>query len=229
MELNLVEILQQNGYKALPSFNLLKQGEALGNLLNDSTRNLLKAKGIDAYVVLNVRGYDRKFKSSETKTTLKEMLDMTSIYHIYRDEATSVTFEFTFFDLNNQLIGRSLLKCGNVSDRDSVMKRFREKSLQILVATDVAARGIDVSDVTHVINYNLPDDIENYTHRSGRTARAGAAGRAADRRVPGRHRHAAAVAACQTRPRTVRPVNHLRRRQHGDAARTHRSPAWTLI
>lgn len=127
MELNLVEILQQNGYKALPSFNLLKQGEALGNLLNDSTRNLLKAKGIDAYVVLNVRGYDRKFKSSEAKTTLKEMLDMTSIYHIYRDEATSVTFEFTFFDLNNQLIGRSLLKCGNVSDRDSVMKRFRKK------------------------------------------------------------------------------------------------------
>lgn len=127
MELNLVEILQQNGYKALPSFNLLKQGEALGNLLNDSTRNLLKSKGIDAYVVLNVRGYDRKFKSSEAKTTFKEMLDMTSIYHIYRDEATSVTFEFTFFDLNNQLIGRSLLKCGNVSDRDSVMKRFRKK------------------------------------------------------------------------------------------------------
>ena len=127
MELNLVEILQQNGYKALPSFNLLKQGEALGNLLNDSTLNLLKSKGIDAYVVLNVRGYDRKFKSSEAKTTFKEMLDMTSIYHIYRDEATSVTFEFTFFDLNNQLIGRSLLTCGNVSDRDSVMKRFRKK------------------------------------------------------------------------------------------------------
>jgi hypothetical protein len=127
MELNLVGILQQNGYKAFPSFNLLKQGEALGNLLNDSTRNVLKSKGIDAYVVLNVRGYDRKFKSSEAKTTLREMLDMTSIYHIYRDEATSVTFEFTFFDLNNQLIGRSLLKCGNVSDRDSVMKRFRKK------------------------------------------------------------------------------------------------------
>ncbi len=62
------------------------------------------------------------------------------------------------------------------AQRDSVMKRFREKSLQILVATDVAARGIDVSDVTHVINYNLPDDIENYTHRSGRTARAGKKG-----------------------------------------------------
>jgi ATP-dependent RNA helicase DeaD len=56
------------------------------------------------------------------------------------------------------------------------MKRFRERSLQVLVATDVAARGIDVDNVTHVINYELPDDVENYTHRSGRTARAGKSG-----------------------------------------------------
>ncbi len=60
--------------------------------------------------------------------------------------------------------------------RDKVMQNFRKKSLQVLVATDVAARGLDVDDITHVINYNLPDDIENYTHRSGRTARAGKKG-----------------------------------------------------
>lgn len=59
------------------------------------------------------------------------------------------------------------------AQRDRVMNRFRAKSMQLLVATDVAARGIDVDDITHVINYNLPDEIENYTHRSGRTARAG--------------------------------------------------------
>jgi len=57
--------------------------------------------------------------------------------------------------------------------RDSVMHSFRTKALQILVATDVAARGIDVDKITHVINYQLPDDTESYTHRSGRTARAG--------------------------------------------------------
>lgn len=61
--------------------------------------------------------------------------------------------------------------------RDRVMERFRERSIQLLVATDVAARGIDVDNITHVINYNLPDDIENYTHRSGRTARAGKQGK----------------------------------------------------
>ena len=60
--------------------------------------------------------------------------------------------------------------------RDRVMNRFRRKDIQLLVATDVAARGIDVNDITHVINYNLPDEIENYTHRSGRTARAGKKG-----------------------------------------------------
>jgi ATP-dependent RNA helicase DeaD len=60
--------------------------------------------------------------------------------------------------------------------RDKVMKAFRDKSLQLLIATDVAARGIDVTGITHVINYELPDDIEVYTHRSGRTGRAGMTG-----------------------------------------------------
>ncbi len=62
------------------------------------------------------------------------------------------------------------------AQRDTVMQRFRNKTLQILVATDVAARGLDVNNLTHVINYNLPDDVENYTHRSGRTGRAGKKG-----------------------------------------------------
>ncbi|MEN9882949.1 MAG: hypothetical protein RLZZ420_166 [Bacteroidota bacterium] len=62
------------------------------------------------------------------------------------------------------------------AQRDKVMARFREKSLQLLIATDVAARGIDVQGITHVINYELPDDPEVYTHRSGRTGRAGNSG-----------------------------------------------------
>jgi len=60
--------------------------------------------------------------------------------------------------------------------RDKVMGEFREKGLQLLIATDVAARGIDVQGITHVINYELPDDVEVYTHRSGRTGRAGLTG-----------------------------------------------------
>lgn len=64
----------------------------------------------------------------------------------------------------------------NQAQRNRVMNAFRDKSLQLLIATDVAARGIDVQGITHVINYDLPDDMEVYTHRSGRTGRAGNTG-----------------------------------------------------
>ena len=59
------------------------------------------------------------------------------------------------------------------AQRDAVMNKFRIKHIKLLVATDVAARGLDVNDLTHIINYNLPDELELYTHRSGRTGRAG--------------------------------------------------------
>ncbi|WP_052103124.1 DEAD/DEAH box helicase [Porphyromonas canoris] len=62
------------------------------------------------------------------------------------------------------------------AQRDYVMQKFRIRNLQLLVATDVAARGLDVNDLTHVIHYGLPEDVESYTHRSGRTARAGKSG-----------------------------------------------------
>ena len=62
------------------------------------------------------------------------------------------------------------------AQRDSVMKSFRNRQIQMLVATDVAARGIDVDNITHVVNYQLPDEIETYNHRSGRTGRAGKLG-----------------------------------------------------
>ncbi len=85
-----------------------------------------------------------------------------------------------------QEIAEQLIKDGYNADalhgdlsqaiRDKVMMRFRDRSLQILVATDVAARGIDVDSITHVIHYGVPDDIESYIHRSGRTARAGKTG-----------------------------------------------------
>jgi len=62
------------------------------------------------------------------------------------------------------------------AQRDHVMDKFRAKQLQMIVATDIAARGLDVTDLTHIINYNLPDELQSYTHRSGRTGRAGKSG-----------------------------------------------------
>ena len=88
--------------------------------------------------------------------------------------------------IDTQRVAEMLIKDGYSADslhgdltqqqRDRVMIKFRQRSLQILVATDVAARGIDVEDITHVIHLNMPDEMEFYTHRSGRTARAGKKG-----------------------------------------------------
>ena len=109
--------------------------------------------------------------------TLRRLLDFTpGIYGVI----------FTRTKQDAQEVSEKLMKMGyHVSPlhgdmdqkmRSKVMERFKNRDLQCIVATDVAARGIDVSDITHVINYELPDDPEVYTHRSGRTARAGKSG-----------------------------------------------------
>ena len=98
--------------------------------------------------------------------------------------ATNIIFCRT--KLETQEVADKLIKDGynaeslhgdlSQQQRDLTMQKFRQHLVQLLVATDVAARGLDVDDLTHVINYGLPDDVENYTHRSGRTGRAGKKG-----------------------------------------------------
>ncbi len=125
----------------------------------------------------NIRHVYYQCQSSHKYETLKRLIDVNpGMYGII----------FTRTKLEAQDIAEKLLKEGYEIDalhgdlsqqqRDKVMGRFREKTLQLLIATDVAARGIDVDSITHVINYALPDEPEVYTHRSGRTARAGKSG-----------------------------------------------------
>ncbi|RAJ26205.1 DEAD/DEAH box helicase [Pedobacter cryoconitis] len=102
----------------------------------------------------------------------------------FNPEIFAVVFCKTKMD--TQDVAENLIKDGYNADalhgdlsqqqRDKVMQRFRDRNMQLLIATDVAARGIDVNNVTHVVNYSLPDEIESYTHRSGRTGRAGKSG-----------------------------------------------------
>ena len=92
------------------------------------------------------------------------------------------------------------------SQRDNVMKRYRDRSLQLLIATDVAARGIDVKEISHVIHYGLPQDVENYTHRSGRTGRAGSKGISiciADQRDGGKIRQIERMINTKFIPKTI--------------------------
>jgi hypothetical protein len=126
MQALMADLLKSYQINALPVMNVLKQGEDPQHLLQDSIQKLLVQKGFDTYLVVNVRGYDRTFKPSEDTQTLAELLETTSIYQIYRDEATSVSFEFSIYR-NGKLISREVLRCGNVSDRDSVLKRLRKR------------------------------------------------------------------------------------------------------
>lgn len=126
MQALMTDMLKGYQVKILPLMNVLKQGENPQHLLQDSVQQILVQKGFDTYLVVNVRGYDRTFKPSEDTQTLAELLETTSIYQIYRDEATSVSFEFSIYR-NGKLISREVLRCGNVSDRDSVLKRLRKR------------------------------------------------------------------------------------------------------
>ena len=106
--------------------------------------------------------------------TLKRLVDMLpSVYGIIfcrtRNETAEIAGKLKKEGYDVDLLNGDLSQ----NQRDFVMKQFRTKELQLLVATDVAARGLDVNNLTHVINYNLPDDLEVYVHRSGRTGRAG--------------------------------------------------------
>ncbi len=109
--------------------------------------------------------------------TLKRVVDLNpDIYGIVfcrtRQETKEVAEKLMHDGYNADALHGDLSQ----AQRDTVMQKFRIRNIQLLVATDVAARGLDVSDLTHVINYNLPDDVEIYTHRSGRTGRANKTG-----------------------------------------------------
>lgn len=125
----------------------------------------------------NVKHYHYMVNASDRYKALKRIADINpQIYGIVfcrtRRETKEVADKLIADGYNADSLHGDLSQI----QRDHVMKRFRSKNLQMLVATDVAARGLDVNDLTHIINYNLPDEAEIYLHRSGRTGRAGKKG-----------------------------------------------------
>ncbi|MBD3616107.1 MAG: DEAD/DEAH box helicase [Gracilimonas sp.] len=126
---------------------------------------------------LNVEHHFYMVNAKDRYDALKRIADVNpDIYGIIfcrtRRETSEVASKLSKEGYNADLLNGDLSQ----AQRDEVMNRFRNKELQLLVATDVAARGLDVDSLTHVINYNLPDDLEVYIHRSGRTGRAGNSG-----------------------------------------------------
>ena len=125
----------------------------------------------------NVKHVNYMVHAKDRYEVLKRIADMNpNIYGIVfcrtRRETKEIANKLMHDGYNADAIHGDLSQ----SQRDEVMGKFRRRSLLLLVATDVAARGLDVNDLTHIINYNLPDDPEVYVHRSGRTGRAGKSG-----------------------------------------------------
>jgi hypothetical protein len=132
VEINLTELLTNAGIKAIPSLNMMKLGSDAAMLASDSLQQLVTSKGIDTYVIVSVRGFDRRFKPTVKKDDLNTALGAGSLFPIYREEVVSVSFEFLFFR-NGQFVASDIVKCGNVSERDTVIKRFRKKVAQRIV------------------------------------------------------------------------------------------------
>ncbi len=125
----------------------------------------------------NVRHIYYMVHSKDKYLVLKRIADYNpNIYGIIFCRTRKETQEIADLLIKDGYNADSLHGDLSQQQRDYVMNKFRIRNLQLLVATDVAARGLDVDDLTHVINYGLPDDVESYTHRSGRTGRAGKTG-----------------------------------------------------
>ncbi|MCE3296310.1 MAG: hypothetical protein K0R65_2024 [Crocinitomicaceae bacterium] len=126
VEVNMTEILAEQGIKTMASLNVLKQGAEMITIASDSVAAVLKAKGIDTYVLVSVRGYDTRFKPSKNHNDLKTELTTGHLFPLYRDETVSVTLEFNFYR-NGQFVAYDILKLPGTSSRDEVIKKLHKK------------------------------------------------------------------------------------------------------
>lgn len=132
MEINVTEIFTELGVKAIPSLNMLKLGTDASLIASDSMKQIIASKGIDTYLLVSVRGYDKIFKATNMDDDFNTALGAGNLFPLYRDEIVSVSFEFKFFR-NGAMVQYDIIKCGNVSNRDAVLKKLRKQLRKIAV------------------------------------------------------------------------------------------------
>lgn len=126
LEIILTQMLTSSKIKSIPSLNVLKQGSDAIVLATDSVQQMMATKGIDTYMLVTVRGYDRRFKISEKQDDFRTALEGSSLFDLYRQDITSVSLEFKFFRAGQYVYG-DIIKCGNISDRETVLKRLSSR------------------------------------------------------------------------------------------------------
>ncbi len=127
IEIALTELLAEAGVKAIPSLNILKVGSDIKELSKDSLQKIIASKGIDTYMTVNVRGFDKKFKLAQNHDNLITALNTTHLFPLYRDEIVNISFEFTFYR-EGQFMATDIVKCNNVSSRETVLKKFQKRT-----------------------------------------------------------------------------------------------------
>lgn len=126
LEVSLMQLFNSYNLKTKASLNVIKQGGSPKILLNDSVQKSLKNEGIDTYMLISVRGYDKRFKPSENIKTLEEELEAGHLFPLYRESATSVTFSIIFYQ-NGEPVHYELIKTGSVGSKDAVLKKLMRK------------------------------------------------------------------------------------------------------
>lgn len=126
LEVNLCEIFTAMHIKAIPATNFVKQGGSSQVLATDSSLTALKEKGFSTYCLVNVKGFDNRFKKSEHPPLFSEGLDRATIYNLYKDEISNLTLEFIFYR-EGKPVFNDVYKISNIGDRDDVIKRLKKK------------------------------------------------------------------------------------------------------
>lgn len=126
VEISLSELFASSGIKTMSSLNLLKQGSEPSELANDSLRILMNLKGYDTYLLVSVRGYDRKFKPTTNHPDMRTELMAGHSFPLYREDIVSVTLEFNFYR-EGQFVFNESLKIGGIGSREAVLKKMRKK------------------------------------------------------------------------------------------------------
>ena len=126
IEIALTELLSEYGVKALPSLNILKVGADVYHLENDSIQSIVTSKGLDTYLTVSVRGYDKRFKLAENRDDFKTAINVNHLFSLYKENVITVSFEFTFYR-DGKFVGTDIVRCGNIDSRETVLKRFKKK------------------------------------------------------------------------------------------------------
>lgn len=131
LEINLTTLFNQYGIKTKSSLNVVKQGASATSMANDSIQNKLKEEGFDTYLLISVRGYDRRFKSSTNILSLNKNLTSEHLFPLYRDDIVSVTFELTFYK-DGKPVENRLIKIGTVGSQEAVLKKLNKKMAKLI-------------------------------------------------------------------------------------------------